>query len=171
MAGGRPRKAKPAVGGAADQGAVTVYESELWGMADALRGSMDASEYKHVVLGLIFLKYISDAFEERHAQLTAEQAEGADPEDPDEYRAENVFNCPFLRHRCVKGLRQPKLPPPGQRLPRFGGADPVTGKIEEQPADEAGADQELNTLQSLDRGCRRSSGGAGDQAETTSAAW
>ena len=42
-------------------------ESQLWQMADALRGSMDAAEYKHVVLGLIFLKYISDAFEERHA--------------------------------------------------------------------------------------------------------
>ena len=56
----------------------------MWAMADALRGSMDASEYKHVVLGLIFLKYISDAFEERQAQLAAEEAEGADPEDPDE---------------------------------------------------------------------------------------
>jgi hypothetical protein len=43
---------------------------------------MDAAEYKHVVLGLIFLKYISDAFEERHAQLVAEKAHGADPEDP-----------------------------------------------------------------------------------------
>ncbi len=40
------------------------YEAQLWQMADALRGSMDAAEYKHVVLGLIFLKYISDAFEE-----------------------------------------------------------------------------------------------------------
>ena len=50
-------------------GATTGYEAELWQMADALRGSMDAAEYKHVVLGLIFLKYISDAFEERHAQL------------------------------------------------------------------------------------------------------
>jgi type I restriction enzyme M protein len=48
-------------------------------MADALRGSMDAAEYKHVVLGLIFLKYISDAFEEHHAKLTAEKAKGADP--------------------------------------------------------------------------------------------
>jgi type I restriction enzyme M protein len=47
---------------------------------------MDASEYKHVVLGLIFLKYISDAFEEQHARLVAERAHGADPEDPDEYR-------------------------------------------------------------------------------------
>ena len=46
---------------------IGIDESELWSMADALRGSMDAAEYKHVVLGLIFLKYISDAFEERHA--------------------------------------------------------------------------------------------------------
>ena len=63
-------------------------------MADTLRGSMDAAEYKHVVLGLIFLKYISDAFEERHARLEAERSEGADPEDPDEYRAENIFWVP-----------------------------------------------------------------------------
>jgi type I restriction enzyme M protein len=63
-------------------------------MADALRGSMDAAEYKHVVLGLIFLKYISDAFEEHHAKLVAEQASGADPEDPDEYRAQSIFWVP-----------------------------------------------------------------------------
>ena len=94
MAKARLKKPKSVASGAASQGAVTGYESEMWAMADALRGSMDASEYKHVVLGLIFLKYISDAFEERHAQLTAEQAEGADPEDPDEYRAENVFWVP-----------------------------------------------------------------------------
>ena len=55
-----------------DNSGVADYRSELWGMADALRGSMDAAEYKHVVLGLIFLKYISDAFEEAHAQLEAE---------------------------------------------------------------------------------------------------
>ena len=67
-------------------GATVGYEAELWQMADALRGSMDAAEYKHVVLGLIFLKYISDAFEEQHARLEAEKAQGADPEDPDEYR-------------------------------------------------------------------------------------
>src|SRR3989441_5924970 len=53
---------------------------------------MDAAEYKHVVLGLIFLKYISDAFEERHTALAAEKH--ADPEDPDEYRAENIFWVP-----------------------------------------------------------------------------
>jgi len=70
------------------------YEAELWQMADALRGSMDAAEYKHVVLGLIFLKYISDAFEEVHSRLEAERGEGADPEDPDEYRALNIFWVP-----------------------------------------------------------------------------
>jgi type I restriction enzyme M protein len=70
------------------------YEAELWQMADALRGSMDAAEYKHVVLGLIFLKYISDAFEEQHAKLVAEQASGADPEDSDEYRAQSIFWVP-----------------------------------------------------------------------------
>ena len=48
------------------------YEAELWRMADALRGSMDAAEYKHVILGLIFLKYISDAFEAQHAEIEAE---------------------------------------------------------------------------------------------------
>jgi type I restriction enzyme M protein len=70
------------------------YEAELWRMADALRGSMDAAEYKHVVLGLIFLKYISDAFEAQHATLEAEKDQGADPEDPDEYRALNIFWVP-----------------------------------------------------------------------------
>jgi type I restriction enzyme M protein len=55
---------------------------------------MDAAEYKHIVLGLLFLKYISDAFEEQHAKLEAEQASGADPEDADEYRAVNIFWVP-----------------------------------------------------------------------------
>jgi len=66
----------------------------MWLAADKMRNNMDAAEYKHVVLGLIFLKYISDAFEERHAHLVKEQAEGADPEEPDEYRAMNVFWVP-----------------------------------------------------------------------------
>ena len=74
--------------------ATTGYEAELWQMADALRGGMDAAEYKHVVLGLIFLKYISDSFEEVYAQLEAERGQGADPEDPDEYRAQNIFWVP-----------------------------------------------------------------------------
>src|SRR3989475_10396419 len=75
-------------------GASVGYEAELWQMADALRGGMDAAEYKHVVLGLLFLKYISDAFEEQHAKLLAEKKHGADAEDPDEYRAHNIFWVP-----------------------------------------------------------------------------
>ncbi len=77
-----------------NNGANIGYEAQLWQMADALRGSMDAAEYKHVVLGLIFLKYINDAFDEYHAKLTAEQDEGADPEDRDEYQAANIFWVP-----------------------------------------------------------------------------
>ena len=76
-----------------DSAATTGYEAKLWAMADALRGSMDAAEYKHVVLGLIFLKYISDAFEERHAAVLAELGEEA-ADDRDEYIAENIFWVP-----------------------------------------------------------------------------
>jgi len=72
------------------------FEEKLWLAADKLRNNMDAAEYKHVVLGLIFLKYISDTFEEHHAKLVAGKGEykGSDPEDQDEYRAENVFWVP-----------------------------------------------------------------------------
>src|SRR5437660_5282594 len=70
------------------------FEAKLWAAADALRNNMDAAEYKHVVLGLIFLKYISDAFEAKHTELDAQRAQGADPEDPDEYRAVNIFWVP-----------------------------------------------------------------------------
>ena len=70
------------------------FEAKLWQTADALRNNMDAAEYKHVVLGLIFLKYISDAFEAKHAELEADRAQGADPEDPDEYRAASIFWVP-----------------------------------------------------------------------------
>jgi type I restriction enzyme M protein len=70
-------------------------EATLWAAADKMRGHMDAAEYKHVVLGLIFLKYISDAFEARRQELLSlSKTEGADPEHPDEYLAENVFWVP-----------------------------------------------------------------------------
>ncbi|MEO7804377.1 MAG: N-6 DNA methylase [Actinomycetota bacterium] len=69
-------------------------EATLWAAADKMRGHMDPSEYKHVALGLIFLKYISDSFNRRRNELLAQQSEGADPEDPDEYRAEQVFWVP-----------------------------------------------------------------------------
>ncbi len=72
------------------------FEAKLWLTADKLRNNMDAAEYKHVVLGLIFLKYISDTFEEHRAKLLAGKGDykGADLEDPDEYKAENVFWVP-----------------------------------------------------------------------------
>ncbi|WP_290895656.1 class I SAM-dependent DNA methyltransferase [Hoeflea sp.] len=76
------------------------FEQKLWAAADALCSNMDAAEYKHVVLGLIFLKYISDAFEARHAELEAQVADGADPEDPDEYRAASIFRVP-QEARCA----------------------------------------------------------------------
>lgn len=84
-------------------------------MADALRGSMDAAEYKHIALGLIFLKYISDAFEERRAQLLLELDDGADPEVPDEYRALNIFWVPSdARWQILQdNARQPNI---GQRV-------------------------------------------------------
>lgn len=80
--------------GAPNSAANLGFEAQLWAAADALRNNMDAAEYKHVVLGLIFLKYISDAFEAKHAELESEREEGADPEDADEYRATNIFWVP-----------------------------------------------------------------------------
>ncbi|MEA1911275.1 MAG: type I restriction-modification system subunit M N-terminal domain-containing protein, partial [Spirochaetota bacterium] len=73
-------------------------ETALWKAADKLRKNIDAAEYKHIVLGLIFLKYISDAFEELFNKLTKGEGEyaGADPEDKDEYKAENVFFVPEI---------------------------------------------------------------------------
>ena len=70
------------------------YEAELWKMADALRGSMDAAEYKHVVLGLIFLKYISDAFEEQHAKLEASGRRAPTPRTPTSTGRANIFWVP-----------------------------------------------------------------------------
>ena len=73
-------------------GSTLGFEAQLWAAADKLRGNMEPSDYKHVALGLIFLKYISDAFEAKRAALLTEDL--ADPEDPEEYLAENVFWVP-----------------------------------------------------------------------------
>ncbi len=73
-------------------GGTLAFEAQLWAAADKMRGHMDPAEYKHVALGLIFLKYISDAFEEKHTALQKES--GANPEDRDEYLADNVFWVP-----------------------------------------------------------------------------
>ena len=81
------------------------FEAELFKAADKLRGNMEPSDYKHVALGLMFLKYISDAFEARHTQLLAEDPIAA--EDPDEYLAENVFWVP----------PRPVVAPESQRSP------------------------------------------------------
>jgi len=87
-----------------ENGATLGFEAKLWAAADALRNNMDAAEYKHVVLGLIFLKYISDAFEAKHTELVAEKKKGADPEDPDEYRAASIFWVPKeARWQHLKG--------------------------------------------------------------------
>lgn len=87
------------------------YENKLWQSADKLRNNMDAAEYKHVVLGLLFLKYISDAFEEEYQRLSRD--EWADPEDPDEYLANNIFWVPKeARWSTIK--KQSKKPEIGQ---------------------------------------------------------
>jgi len=79
---------------ASETGANLGFEAKLWQAADALRNNMDAAEYKHVVLGLIFLKYISDAFEAKHGELVGQKKQGADPEDRDEYSAAGIFWVP-----------------------------------------------------------------------------
>ncbi|MBK9221922.1 MAG: SAM-dependent DNA methyltransferase [Saprospiraceae bacterium] len=90
-------------------------EKKLWKAADKLRKNMDAAEYKHVVLGLIFLKYISDAFEELFQNLTAQKGEGADPEDKNEYIAEKVFYVPpSARWSWLQG--RAKLPTIGKDI-------------------------------------------------------
>jgi type I restriction enzyme M protein len=105
----RPKKTPAAKKGG--NGANLGFEATLWAAADKLRNNMDAAEYKHVVLGLIFLKYISDAFDERHAELVADKAHGADPEDPDEYRAANVFWVPKEARwaHLQKNAKQPTI--------------------------------------------------------------
>ena len=88
MAGrGRPKKANGSNGGA-NLG----FEAKMWLAADELRGQVDAAEYKHVVRGLIFMKYISDGFEDHHSQFLKEHPNEA--EDWDAYRAEGVFWVP-----------------------------------------------------------------------------
>jgi type I restriction enzyme M protein len=76
-------------------------ERTLWAAADKMRSNMDAAEYKHVVLGLIFLKYISDAFIDLYQKLKGGTGdfEGANPEDPDEYLAHNIFFVPEKARR------------------------------------------------------------------------
>lgn len=95
-----------------NNGANLGFESQLWAAADKLRGHMDASEYKHVVLGLIFLKYISDAFQAKYEELNALlDTEYTDPEDRDEYAAVNIFWVPrdARWEKLQAGAKQPTI--------------------------------------------------------------
>jgi type I restriction enzyme M protein len=95
--------------GKKNNGAILGFEEKLWQAADKLRGHMDAAEYKHVVLGLIFLKYISDAFQERYEAVQKEPH--ADVEDRDEYLGENVFWVPKEARwqHLQANAKQPKI--------------------------------------------------------------
>ena len=92
-----------------NSGANLGFEAQLWAAADKLRGNMEPSDYKHVALGLIFLKYISDAFEAKRAELLKEKL--ADAEDPEEYLAENVFWVPKAARwsRLQARAKQPSI--------------------------------------------------------------
>ncbi|MCL2135435.1 MAG: type I restriction-modification system subunit M [Candidatus Bathyarchaeota archaeon] len=92
-----------------NSGANLGFETKLWSAADKLRNNMDAAEYKHVVLGLIFLKYISDAFTEVYEKLKLDK--DADPEDIDEYRAKHVFWVPSSSRwdYLQKNAKQPTI--------------------------------------------------------------
>lgn len=93
------------------------FEKAMFKAADKLRKNMDAAEYKHIVLGLIFLKYISDSFEELYSKIKEGKGDfsGANPEDPDEYRAENVFFVPQISRWSYIHSRA-KLPSIGKDL-------------------------------------------------------
>lgn len=111
MARGRPRKGNTELGEqkAGVKGAMS-FAPTLWAAADKLRGNMDAAEYKHVALGLIFLKYISDRFDERRAQAVADPEEAALVEERDLYLGDNVFWVPetarwtYLKERATSAL-------------------------------------------------------------------
>jgi len=120
-------------------------EKQLWKAADKLRKNIDAAEYKHVMLGLIFLKYISDAFEELYTTLKSGKGEyaGADPEDKDEYKAENVFFVPpSARWSFIKShAKQPTI---GKTV------DESMDAIERENADLKGVLPKVYARQNLD---------------------
>lgn len=120
-------------------------EKQLWKAADKLRKNIDAAEYKHVVLGLIFLKYISDSFEQMYEKLKSGKGDyaGADPEDKDEYKAENVFFVP-QDSRWSFLLGKAKLPEVGQYV------DAAMDAIEKENAALKGVLPKVYARQNLD---------------------
>jgi type I restriction enzyme M protein len=131
-------------------------EAPLWQTADKLRKNMDAAEYKHVVLGLIFLKYISDAFEDLHSKLVEGKGEyeGADPEDPNEYTAEKVFFVPPVARwkRISDNAKKTEiLLENGKKVDIGGYVDEAMEAIERQNLSLKGVLPKVYARQNLDR--------------------
>jgi len=131
-------------------------EAKLWQAADKLRKNMDAAEYKHVVLGLIFLKYISDAFEVLHSKLVKGEGEyeGADTEDPNEYTAEKVFFVPpIARWKPISdnAKKTEILLDNGKKVDIGGYVDEAMEAIERQNLSLKGVLPKVYARQNLDR--------------------
>jgi len=131
-------------------------EATLWQAADKMRKNMDAAEYKHIVLGLIFLKYISDAFDVLHARLVGGKGEyeGADAEDPNEYTAEKVFFVPPVARweRISANAKKTEiLLENGKKVDIGGYVDEAMEAIERQNPSLRGVLPKVYARQSLDR--------------------
>lgn len=131
-------------------------EATLWQAADKLRKNMDAAEYKHVVLGLIFLKYISDAFEDLHSSLLKGKGEfeGSNPEDPNEYTAEKVFFVPCIarwKHISANAKKTEILLENGKKVDIGGYVDEAMEAIERQNISLKGVLPKVYARQNLDR--------------------
>jgi type I restriction enzyme M protein len=131
-------------------------EAKLWQSADKLRKNMDAAEYKHIVLGLIFLKYISDAFEVLHSRLVTGEGEfeGADPEDPDEYSRNNVFMVPPIarwKNISANAKKTEITLDSGKKVDIGGYIDEAMDSIERQNHSLKGVLPKVYARQNLDR--------------------
>src|SRR5664280_2832639 len=131
-------------------------EATLWQAADKLRKNMDAAEYKHVVLGLIFLKYISDAFEDLHSSLLKGKGEyeGSNPEDQNEYTAEKVFFVPPIarwKHISANAKKTEIILDNGKKVDIGGYVDEAMEAIERQNISLKGVLPKVYARQNLDR--------------------
>lgn len=131
-------------------------EAKLWQSADKLRKNIDAAEYKHVVLGLIFLKYISDAFEVLHSKLVSGRGEyeWADPEDPNEYTRKNVFLVPPIarwKPISANAKKTEILLENGKKVDIGGYVDEAMEAIERQNLSLKGVLPKVYARQNLDR--------------------
>lgn len=132
------------------------FNEKLWKAADKLRKNIDAAEYKHIVLGLIFLKYISDAFEVLHSKLLKGKGEyeGANPEDPNEYTAEKVFFVPPIarwKHISDNAKKTEILLDNGKKVDIGGYVDEAMEAIERQNPSLKGVLPKVYARQNLDK--------------------